>query len=55
MDVEGAEREVLANGSYLDSVQHVIAELHDNLAFRISVLWRPNMGACTASRARNAK
>jgi hypothetical protein len=33
MDVEGAEREVLANGCYLDSVQHVIAELHDNYSF----------------------
>jgi FkbM family methyltransferase len=29
MDIEGAEREVLAAGKYLDAVQHVVAELHD--------------------------
>jgi FkbM family methyltransferase len=33
MDIEGAEREVLANGIYLDSVQHVVAELHDGYSF----------------------
>ncbi len=29
MDIEGAEREVLAAGNYLDAVQHLVAELHD--------------------------
>ena len=33
MDIEGAEREVLAEGSYLRSVQHVIAELHNDYSF----------------------
>jgi FkbM family methyltransferase len=28
MDIEGAESEVLATGSYLDAVQHIVAELH---------------------------
>ena len=28
MDIEGAEREVLAAGHYLDAVQHIVAELH---------------------------
>ena len=33
MDIEGAERDVLAQGQYLESVQHVIAELHDDYSF----------------------
>jgi FkbM family methyltransferase len=33
MDIEGAEREVLAEGSYLTSVQHVVAELHNDYSF----------------------
>jgi FkbM family methyltransferase len=33
MDIEGAEREVLAAGSYLDAVQHVVAELHNDYSF----------------------
>jgi FkbM family methyltransferase len=33
MDIEGAEREVLAAGSYLDKVQHMVAELHDGYGF----------------------
>jgi FkbM family methyltransferase len=33
LDIEGAEREVLAKGRYLDSVQNVIAELHGNYSF----------------------
>jgi FkbM family methyltransferase len=33
MDIEGAEREVLAVGNYLDAVHHVVAELHDEYGF----------------------
>jgi FkbM family methyltransferase len=33
MDIEGAEREVLAAGDYLGHVQHVIVELHDRYGF----------------------
>jgi FkbM family methyltransferase len=33
LDIEGAEREVLAKGDYLSAVQHVIAELHDGYGF----------------------
>jgi len=33
MDIEGAEREVLSKGDYLGTVQHVIAELHDDYSF----------------------
>jgi FkbM family methyltransferase len=33
MDIEGAEREVLAIGDYLGTVQHVIAELHNDYDF----------------------
>jgi FkbM family methyltransferase len=33
MDIEGAEREVLAKGGYLDKVQHIIAELHGDYGF----------------------
>jgi FkbM family methyltransferase len=29
VDIEGAEAEVFAHGSYLDRVQHVVAELHE--------------------------
>ena len=34
MDIEGAEREILAEGDYLDKVQHIIAELHGD--YRVS-------------------
>jgi FkbM family methyltransferase len=33
IDIEGAEREVLATGEYLRIVQHVIAELHNDYSF----------------------
>jgi FkbM family methyltransferase len=33
MDIEGAEREVLAEGQYLRSVQHLIVELHNGYSF----------------------
>jgi FkbM family methyltransferase len=33
MDIEGAEREVLAEGQYLGSVQHAVVELHDGYSF----------------------
>jgi FkbM family methyltransferase len=33
MDIEGAERAVLATGNYLNSVQHLVAELHDGFSF----------------------
>jgi hypothetical protein len=33
IDIEGAEREVLAKGGYLDKVQHIIAELHGDYGF----------------------
>lgn len=33
MDIEGAEREILGAGEYLDTVQHLIAELHGGYSF----------------------
>jgi FkbM family methyltransferase len=33
MDIEGAEREILATGDYLGTVQHVVAELHNHYSF----------------------
>jgi FkbM family methyltransferase len=33
MDIEGAERAVLATGDYLNAVQHLVVELHDNYSF----------------------
>jgi FkbM family methyltransferase len=33
MDIEGAEREVFAVGNYLNAVQHVVAELHNDYTF----------------------
>jgi FkbM family methyltransferase len=33
VDIEGAERDVLAAGSYLDSVGNVVAELHGDFGF----------------------
>jgi FkbM family methyltransferase len=33
MDIEGAERTVLATGNYLASVQHLVAELHNDYSF----------------------
>jgi FkbM family methyltransferase len=33
LDIEGAEREVLATGNYLDVVDHIVAELHDRYRF----------------------
>lgn len=34
LDIEGAEEQVFANGNFLDRVQHIVIELHNDYDFR---------------------
>jgi FkbM family methyltransferase len=62
MDIEGAEREVLAAGNYLDAVQHIVAELHAGYSLadfsravaKHGLRARPPDHACIATTAHRA-